>query len=210
MALVRTKLERDRVVLDAPNVSALELPLAMHEGRRINVEVWSNTCEAIVFEPSGEWLSRALGRRGWLVYMPEDVLRPVNPKYARAGDVVSFADAYPVLAVGQGSLDDLNARLEAPVTVKRFRPNIVVAGGAPFVEDTWDTVRIGERRFRGVKRCDRCTIVTIDPDAPLEGNRVEPLRTLAKYRSQDNRVWFGMNLVPDDVGPLRVGDAVSR
>lgn len=80
-----------------------------------------------------------------------------------------------------------------------------MAGGEPFAEDGWPTVRMGGITFRGVKPCDRCTIVTIDPAAPKRG-AVEPLKTLATFRGWDGKVWFGMNLVPDGAGELAVGD----
>jgi uncharacterized protein YcbX len=91
--------------------------------------------------------------------------------------------------------------------MERFRPNIVISGCEPFAEDGYARVRIGEISFRGPKRCDRCVITTVDP---LTGERGrEPLRTLAKYRLADQKVWFGMNLIHDQTGVLRVGDAVA-
>src|SRR5437868_378675 len=99
---------------------------------------------------------------------------------ARPGDVVSFADGYPILLVSEASLADLNGRLAAPIAMTRFRPNIVVAGCASFAEDGWARLRIGEIGFRGVKPCDRCVVTTIDPTTGKGG--VEPLRTLASFR----------------------------
>ena len=66
-----------------------------------------------------------LGKSVTLVYMPDDVERAVNPKYGESGDIVSFADGYPVLLASTSSLDDLNARLDEPVPMDRFRPNLV-------------------------------------------------------------------------------------
>ncbi|HEY1534819.1 MAG TPA: MOSC domain-containing protein, partial [Polyangiaceae bacterium] len=143
-----------------------------------------------------------------LVYMTDTEHRLVNPARARAGDIVSFADGYPFLLISEASLEDLNARLDEPITMDRFRPNIVVSGTEPYAEDGYSQVRLGELWFRGVKRCDRCVVTTIDP---LTGERgSEPLRTLAKYRLEDQRVWFGMNLIHDGTGMLRVGDPVTR
>jgi uncharacterized protein len=140
--------------------------------------------------------------------MTDSEQRPVNPARAFAGDIVSFADGYPFLLISEASLEDLNARLEEPITMERFRPNIVITGTEPFAEDDYSEVWLGPISFRGVKRCDRCVITTIDP---LTGERGgEPLRTLAKYRLEDQRVWFGMNLIHDGTGTLRVGDPVTR
>jgi len=139
--------------------------------------------------------------------MPERHQRGVNPARAKPGDIVSFADAYPFLVISEASLTDLNSRLEVPVVMERFRPNIVLSGSEPFAEDEYARVQIGEIAFRGVKRCERCVVTTIDPTTGERGK--EPLRTLAKYRLSDQKVWFGMNLIHDNVGSLRVGDAVS-
>ena len=87
----------------------------------------------------------------------------------------------------------------------RFRPNIVLDGvEAPFVEDTWSTVRIGNIEFRFAEHCDRCVLTTIDPRTLAQGH--EPLRTLARHRKRDGKTYFGVRLVPLTTGPLRVGD----
>jgi uncharacterized protein YcbX len=132
----------------------------------------------------------------------------VNPERARPGDVVSFADGYPFLVISEASLSDLNSRLETPLVMERFRPNIVVSGVPAYAEDTFRHVRFGEVGFRAVKRCDRCSVTTIDPETGARGK--EPLRTLATYRREDGKVWFGMNLIHDAEGTLSVGDLVHE
>lgn len=169
--------------------------------------VWDHAGHALRHPEGSRWFSELLGDEVSLLYMPETEHRPVNPKRARPGDVVSFADAYPLLLVSEASLADLNQRLEAPLEMRRFRPNLVVSGGEPYAEDALRTLRIGEVSLRAVKRCERCVVTTIDPDTALRGP--EPLRTLSRYRREDGKVWFGMNLIHDGPGRLRVGDAVS-
>nr|WP_281387136.1 MOSC domain-containing protein [Jiangella mangrovi] len=133
-------------------------------------------------------------------------------------DRVSFADAFPLLATTTGSLARLNDWVveeallrgeeppEAPLPMRRFRPSVVVDNAEPFAEDTWCKLRIGDVPFRAVKLCDRCVLTTIDPDTQTRGK--EPLRTLARHRNWDGKVWFGMNLVPDGTGTIAVGDEV--
>ena len=90
----------------------------------------------------------------------------------------------------------------------RFRPNVVVAGGAAWAEDGWRRLRIGEAVFRAVKGCDRCAIPTTDDETAVRFK--EPTYTLARHRRWDGAVWFGMNLVPETAGAtLRVGDEVE-
>ncbi len=206
LALVNTALDGNQLRLRAPGRTELVLPLAHETGESREVQVWQDRAVGVVHEPGSAWFSEYLGAAHELVYMPEHHHRQVNPARAKPGDIVSFADGYPFLLISEASLGDLNSRLEVPITMERFRPNIVVSGTEPFAEDYYARVRIGEIWFRGPKRCDRCVTTTIDPITGERGR--EPLRTLAKYRLEDQKVWFGMNLIHDDVGVLRVGDSL--
>jgi uncharacterized protein len=110
--------------------------------------------------------------------------------------------------ISEASLAGLNQRLDAPLEMERFRPNIVVSGVGEFAEDGWREVAFGGIAFRAAKRCSRCVVTTIDPATAIKSQ--EPLRTLATYRRWDTQVWFGMNFIADGTGSLRVGDAVSE
>jgi uncharacterized protein len=125
--------------------------------------------------------------------MPDTTSRAVDRRYAPEGQMVSFADAYPFLVIGEASLADLNSRLEIPVPMNRFRPNLVFSGGTPFCEDGWRDFNIGDQPFRAVKPCARCIMTTIDQQTTTKN--AEPLRTLASYRKQDNKVLFGQNVI---------------
>jgi uncharacterized protein YcbX len=122
---------------------------------------------------------------------------------------VSFADGFPFLIMAEESLADLNARLDAALPMNRFRPNLVVAGGAPYAEDTWTRFRIGDVIFHGATRCSRCVVTTTDQ---LTADRApEPLRTLATYRRDaDGSVMFGRNLLHETkTGRVTIGDVVT-
>jgi uncharacterized protein YcbX len=120
---------------------------------------------------------------------------------------VSFADAFPFLMISEESLADLNSRMPKPLPMNRFRPNLVIAGGEPFVEDSLDRFVIGELRFRVVKPCDRCVLPTTDQETAERGQ--EPLRTLASYRKRGSKVLFGQNVVHSGCGMLRIGDILE-
>jgi uncharacterized protein len=207
LALVGTAFEGDQLRLSAPGRSPLMLPLRHETGESREVQVWQDRVLGVVHGLGSRWFSDYLGAPHELVYMSERQQRPVNPARANPGDIVSFADAYPFLLISEASLAELNARLEIPIGMERFRPNIVISGTEPFAEDHYARVRIGEIAFRGPKRCERCVVTTIDPQTGERGK--EPLRTLAKFRLEDQKVWFGMNLIHDQLGSLRVGDAVE-
>lgn len=55
--------------------------------------------------------------------------------------------------------------------------------------------------------CDRCVMTTIDPITLVGGK--EPIRTLARHRRWDHKTWFGIRLVPLDIGTISIGDEVE-
>jgi hypothetical protein len=92
--------------------------------------------------------------------------------------------------------------------MNRFRPNIVVTGCAPYAEDTWDQIQIGEILFDLVKPCGRCIVTTTDQDSAERG--AEPLKTLATYRKSERfGIQFGQNMIHRSQGKIRVGDRIS-
>jgi uncharacterized protein len=162
-------------------------------------------------DEAAELFSAALGRAVRLVWQADPGRRPVNPgNGGLAGEVLSLADAGPLLLTSARSLAQLQEWVgdEPALDMRRFRPNVVIDGGAPFEEDTWPSVCLGGQEFRVQQTCDRCVMTTIDPDTLARGP--EPLRTLNKHRRWDGKTWFGVWLVPRTPGVLRLGDAVRR
>ncbi len=208
LALIRTSFDNGSLRLDAPGARPLRLPLAGPDGARLSVGVWADQTEAVdTGAESAAWISTLIGGPARIVYMPDDVVRPVDPTFAIGEDRVSFADAFPFLLITQASLDGLNARLDQPLRMNRFRPNLVVAGAAAHAEDTWRTIRIGDVSLAVVKPCARCVTTTVEQETGDTGK--EPLRTLATYRKRDSKVYFGQNLIHLDRGELRRGDPVT-
>jgi len=210
LCLAKTAFERDAVVVSTPGLAKLELPRALTTEaafERHTYRVWDSFGSALRHAEGSRWFSEFLNDEVSLLYMPDAERRQVNPTRARPGDIVSFADGYPLLLISEASLADLNRRLDAPLEMRRFRPNLVISECEPYAEDGFSALQIGGVSFRAVKRCDRCVVTTVDPETGERGK--EPLRTLARYRLWDQKVWFGMNLIHDGPGTLRVGDAVS-
>ncbi|MBX3186906.1 MAG: MOSC domain-containing protein [Labilithrix sp.] len=206
LALIETALSREALTLRTPG-GAVALPLSI-EGPRTAVRVWDDDTEGVdAGEGAADLVSTHLGEPCTVVFMPDDVIRPVEAPHGAPGDRVGFADAYPVLLATRASLTDLNARLPAPVPMSRFRPNLVVEGGEAFEEERYGRVRIGAMALRMPKRCSRCKVTTVDQDTAEVGK--EPLRTLASYRAEGNNVYFAQNLIPDGEGSVAVGDDVT-
>lgn len=229
LATIDVTLRRDGTLLLqslAADSLTVALPTPQASTEHIDVTVWSSTVPAATADPDVDaWLSELAKRPVRLVHMDDPTLRPTDPTYSTPADRVSFADGYPLLLTTESSLRALGDRIvedsegaEEPVTMNRFRPNVVVDGDTPWAEDDWRRVRIGDLTFRAVKGCARCVMTTVDPATGEKGR--EPLRTLARTRRFDSGAWFGINLVPDledgadatEAGrnlSIRVGDPVE-
>jgi uncharacterized protein len=185
----------------------LDLNNPSPSGKEHPAVVWDDTVMVKeVDESISEWFSKTVGIGCRLVFFPEGNDREVDPDYASVGHQVSLADGYPFLIIGTASLEELNGRLTTPVTMDRFRPNFVFSGGAPFDEDRFRRFNIGSVTFAGVKPCSRCNLVTIDPQTGEAG--AEPLRTLSTYRTRNNKVYFGQNLIALNHDHVNEGDEI--
>ena len=201
--------------VDAPGLSRMTLELPTTAATR-TVRVWKDTVEAHdAGTDVAQWMSDAIGRRCRVVRLAEHAHRPLARKYAGplpyAGRRVAFSDGAPLLILGQASVDTLSARLVeqggAPMTVSRFRPNILLSHTTPHEEDSWSHIRIGDVHLGIGSPCERCVMTTINPLTGEKG--VEPLRTLATYRRWDGLVLFGMNATHAAPGHIAVGAEVD-
>ena len=207
MALVDVAIEADTLRVSAPGEGSTQAPLEPAGDSTRTVRVWRSTVQAEEVPSLTTFFTAFLKRDVHVVFMPRSTQREVNPKYAEAGDRVSFADGYPLLLASDASRTDLEARAGLSFSMKRFRPNIVVQGTAPWAEDGWSHVHLGDLTFRSPKPCARCVITTLDPETALGGK--EPLKTLATFRKHAGEVMFGVNLLPDSEGVLKVGMMMS-
>jgi len=208
MALISTHLSDELLIVGAPGMPDLEIPLRQENKSLLVVSIWGDTNKgALVSGEADRWFSEFLAFPCRLVRKPDDDLRLVDSLYAESGDQVGFADGFAFLLVSEASLEDLNGRLEDPLPMNRFRPNFVVRGCRPYAEDGWSRLKIGSVPFRVAEPCPRCAITTVDQRTGARGK--EPLRTLATYRKFDGEVFFGRNLIHDALGTVRVGDPVE-
>jgi uncharacterized protein YcbX len=208
LTLPQVELEPDSLVLRSAQAGEVRVAREPVTGEAVRVRVWNDDVDAIdAGDVAASMISAHLQMPVRLVYMPDDSVRPVDPDYGLASDRVSFVDGFPLLLITQESLDALNARLTEPLTMLRFRPNVVVAKAAPHAEDTWRRIRLGTVNCDVVKPCARCATTTVDPGTALRGK--EPLRTLHSYRAWNRKVWFGQNVIHRGAGEVCVGDIVE-
>jgi uncharacterized protein YcbX len=203
------------LTISAPGQADLEVPAATGS-QLVDVTIFGGTpFQAALADPAGHrWFSEVLGESVRLV-RSDPQRRAADPRFAGLGVPLHFGDGYPLLVTTEASLAELNAQIaagakadEGPLPMVRFRPNLVIGGGTPWLEDGWLRLRVGEAEFRAVKGCARCAIPTTDELTAVR--RKEPTFTLAKHRRWDGQTWFGMNLVSVTPGAtLRVGDEVE-
>jgi hypothetical protein len=221
MALIQPMLRLSDMVLRAPGMLALHIRLDTVEAPT-RVRVWDDVVKAYDMGPlAAQWFSDFLGRRLRLARFDPEEQRLSDTKWA--GEIEAennFADGFPLLVASTASLAELNARLAArgvaPVSMQRFRPNLVLDGLQAFDEDHLHELRIttdeGPVVLRLVKPCTRCTIPNVDPTTAATSD--EPGDTLAGFRADprmNGGITFGMNavIVSGVERTLRVGQRVQ-
>ena len=212
MALLKTSLSDSGIEInDIRNNEKIIIPFKPEAADldAAEVTIWNDTVRALhVSGDFDKWFSDALKTKCRLVYMPDDSKRLVDKEYAKDNEIVSFSDGFPFLIIGQESLNYLNSKLlTEKLPMNRFRPNFVFTGGLPHDEDIWNKFMIGSITFRAVKPCARCIITTVNQLTAEKGK--EPLRTMAEYRTIDNKVLFGQNLLQEAEGTVSVGDELK-
>jgi uncharacterized protein YcbX len=130
---------------------------------------------------------------------------------------VGFADAYPLHLINLASVRDVGEKVKESIpefTARRFRPNIVVAGGVQYDEDNWKRIRVEENMLYCACHTIRCRLPNVDPFT-AERHPVEPDKTLKSFRCIDDgdplNAALGLQLVPanDRVFEVKVGDELK-
>lgn len=205
MVLVETAIDGDTLVLESFGMQPHRVPHTRASMRKVSSNVWGSDVSGFdLGEETAGWLSQAIGDSCRLIAYPAADTRPCDPSVSQPGDHTRYADCFPLLITTQASLDDLNGRLAQPVSMLRFRPNIVIDGCPPFAEDSWRRIVVGDVPLRVVASCARCSVPTVDPESgALMGP--EPIHTLSGYRERDGEIFFGVNAAPDAEGIIRTG-----
>jgi uncharacterized protein len=209
MALIKTQISEQQLIVSAPQQADLHLPLTIsgHEPR-LSVTVWHDRCEAIAISDHADaWFSNVLQRPCRLVRHAPDDIRRVDPDYALPQDQTAFSDGFPLLLLGEQSLTALSQAVGQDLNMLRFRPNLVVDDCAAYAEDYWRRIQIGDIQLRLPKPCSRCSVPAIDPLNAQIGK--EPLTTLNRMRRANGKVYFGQNALHDQTGRLQVGDTLT-
>ena len=209
LARVRPQLSARTLTLNAPGLTPLVLPLEP-VGIPTPVRIWQDDCEGLdQGDEATGWCSQALEARARLLRVPREPARRANPRYAGSTSVpLAFVDGYPILVCNAASLQELNTRLDAPIPMERFRPNIVLEGLPAFAEDHIARVRIGTIVLQLVKPCTRCVIPSIDQSSGTPALDPTPALRAFRFDRELKGVTFGENAVPTaGIGAeIRCGD----
>jgi uncharacterized protein len=212
MVLIHAMPIENGLLLTAPGMPEQHVETPAAKAQRMLVKVWNDQLSAALADANTDaWLSHFLARDVRLVFMDALSERKVEvpPPHAAAIHDVSFADGYPLLLISEASLAGLNKKLAAPISMLRFRPNLVVSADQPHAEDSWQAIRIGEVAFDLVKTCTRCVFTTVEPLTGIKDPSNEPLNTLKTYRRSKEGIIFGMNLVAKNTGNISIHDDVT-
>jgi uncharacterized protein len=199
------------LTLSAPGRAPCEVARPAPDAPRVSVTVWKSTLQLPAAEEAvNAWCTRTLGHPVRLVYLDDAAMRVQTSSYAKEGDVVSLADGFPLLITTTASLDALNAAMEAPVPMNRFRPNLVIDGAEAWAEDSWKRLQIGNVLLEVMRPCPRCAITQVD-QASGQSLSKEPIRTLRKLRfwTHDPGVLFGVYATARQLGQLTAGTTVN-
>ncbi|DBB06919.1 TPA: hypothetical protein ACH3X3_009573 [Trebouxia sp. C0006] len=196
-----------------------------------------------------DWLSKFLRQRVRLVKyggvpgsagLDKDSHRRSSAKgwYTGGQSETAFSDAFPFLVTCQASLHDLNTHLDIPISMNRFRPNIVLDGEQPaWAEDQWGNRNICVKTQEGsavdlemCKPCSRCTVPLVEQETADKAS--QPILAMKDFRlgkhlgfdkfgkyadtpvyrggAVNNTTFFGWDAVPVQLGSvITVGDAVT-
>lgn len=210
LALLQARWQGDECLqLQAPGMPALKVGVPAADAPLRDTELWGRALRVPdAGDVAAQWFEHWLGRPCRLLYQPEARARQVDARYA-AGERTAFTDGFPLLLIGQGSLDALSAEVGRPLAALRFRPNLLIEGAEPYAEDGWKRIRIGAVELRLVKPCSRCIVTCVDPLSGQRDADREPLQSLRRTRQRDGEVFFGQNCLHSGAGLLQVGAPVE-
>jgi hypothetical protein len=208
---ISSEINNNELTLSAYGIHSIAIDLHKTLTDKIDIKIFNDSAKAkIVGHKTDDWLSYTLQEKCRLVSIDSEHLRKMKSKYnGKENDIISFSDISPIHLISEESLKDLNSKLESPVTIDNFRPNILVSGSSAYEEDNWSNVKIGNCEFEVTLKTPRCIFTTIDPITTEVDSEQEPLRTLSKYRKVRNHINFGIYLMPKKIGIINITDKIK-
>jgi uncharacterized protein YcbX len=176
LATIQPRLVTDGIELAAPGMD----PIHVSRPPGADTEVRAALGERVQVGDCGDdvagWLGQVLDVQCRLVAIAAGYRRRVKIFDQEA----AFGDAAPVVVANEASWRDLAARAREPFGIERFRPNVVVDAGEPWVEDTWLSFSVGVATLRTAMPWPRCAVPQVDQETG-ERHR-EPALALRAHR----------------------------
>lgn len=177
-------------------------------------QVWKTAVEVQEHRSVSAWLAQVLPEAR-LKCVSLAAPRPVLLERFGPHSATHFADAAPYLIANTASLAALNQALltegETPVDERRFRANIWLSGIGAFAEHNLPSVQLPQGEIRLVDHCQRCSVITVDPERGVFCPNARPFKTLALLNAMPNQPKapaFGVNAVFEQMQTvwISVGD----
>jgi len=225
MASIGVDIEENSLILHSKNHGDIRISRQVKRLKKIKAKVWSDLCSATdEGDKVSAWLTLSLGiwkgKALRLVRFEDGFIRSVSKNYLRGEEsYTAFSDGFPYLIASTESLVYLNAELKknsiAPITMDRFRANIIIKGLKPFEEFELKKLASdkGKYSFGLRKPCRRCRIITIDQHTGVVDNLLEPISTLKKINpiKEKTGAFFGQNsiLITGIGEKISIGDKIE-
>lgn len=188
-----------------------------------DVNIWKDTVQAYQAPPPiNAWITSALNSPEplQLVYFDQNAHREPGQVQRFGLKAKYFADAAPYLIANTRSLTKVNDALvstdQATIDMRHFRPNIVISGPKAFQEHELSTMTHAQSgsMFTLVDACQRCVMITLNPDTARKRPNASPFTLLAELNPMPDNPKapaFGVNArcdVDSNHCAIRVGDKV--
>ncbi|MCB0421571.1 MAG: MOSC N-terminal beta barrel domain-containing protein [Bdellovibrionales bacterium] len=208
LSLIQPRLTDDAIELTADSFSPYKVSRKT-KGQERTAQIWGD--QVLVEEPdpvASEWFSEFLKQSVHLVKIGDRYSRPLAEKWKIEDGENSLSDGFPLLLANETSLESLNSELETPISMKHFRPNITVRSPLSFEEEDWLELQSSDSTFVMTKPCTRCVMICNNPEEGIRTSK-NILHKLGELHRFENKITFGINLVPLKDSPLKVGDTLK-
>lgn len=190
------------------NKNKILIPFYEKTDELIDVTIWNdNVKAAIMGNEFDRWFTENTGINCRLVRVHDCTNRKTDIEYAKNNELIAFSDAYQTMVLSQPSIDLLNEKLKIKVPVNRFRPNILLGGIKPHLEDEIKNFKISDSEFTPVKPCARCIVPSIDQETSIINDEV--ILALKKYRLFNGKILFGQNSLIKKKGKIFKNDTIT-
>jgi len=138
---------------------------------------------------------------GFVTQFGESVARPLT---LRDSAGVNFDDSH-VLVVNLATVHAFALSAGADIDPRRFRANLYIEGLEPEEEVRWvgRRIRAGSAELEVVKRCERCAVVTRDPDT------TETSPALLRVLTETSETCMGVYCRVVQPGDVTTGDPIG-